>query len=31
MAQISIEHLSFSYPSCFDPIFQDVTLTLDTS
>ena len=31
MAQISIEHLSFSYPSSFDPIFTDVSLTLDTS
>ena len=31
MSQISIEHLSFSYPSSFDPIFTDVSLTLDTS
>lgn len=30
MAQISVEHLSFSYPSSFDPIFTDVSLTLDT-
>ena len=30
MALIQIEHLSFSYPSSFDPIFEDVSLQLDT-
>ena len=31
MALIQIEHLSFSYPSSYDPIFEDVSLRLDTS
>ena len=30
MALIQIEHLSFSYPSSYDPIFEDVSLRLDT-
>ena len=30
MATIQVEHLSFSYPSSFDPIFTDVSLRLDT-
>ena len=30
MSMIQIEHLSFSYPSSFDPIFTDVSLRLDT-
>ena len=31
LALIQIEHLSFSYPSSYDPIFEDVSLRLDTS
>ena len=30
MALIEIEHLTFSYPSSYDPIFEDVSLRLDT-
>lgn len=31
MSQIFISHLSFSYSNFFDPIFDDVSLTLDSS
>src|SRR5699024_5689528 len=30
LALIQIEHLSFSYPSSYYPIFEDVSLRLDT-
>ena len=30
MSMIRVEHLSFSYGSSWDPIFEDVSFTLDT-
>lgn len=30
MAQIQVSHLTFAYPGSWDPVFEDVTLTLDT-
>ena len=31
MSQILIQHLTFSYPGSPDPVFEDVSLSLDTS
>lgn len=31
MAVIEVKNLSFSYPDCFDLIFNDVSLTIDTN
>lgn len=30
MSLIKAEHLTFSYPSSFDPIFEDVSFQIDT-
>lgn len=30
MSMIQVEHLTFSYPSSYDPIFADVSLQMDT-
>lgn len=31
MAQILVSHLTFTYPGSFEPLFQDVSFTLDSS
>ena len=30
MSQIFVEHLSFTYPGSYDPVFEDVSFRLDT-
>ena len=30
MSLIKAEHLTFSYPSSFDPVFEDVSFQIDT-
>ena len=30
MSQIHVEHLTFAYPGSYDPVFEDVSFTLDT-
>ena len=30
MSQIKIEHLHYTYENGFEPVFRDVSLTLDT-
>ena len=31
MAQILVSHLAFTYPGSFEPLFEDVSFTLDSS